>query len=102
MLAIEADDSVRIPDQTHVRLYPSSAWAERAFCGRCGTHLYYRLKNTHRYELPVGLFGDDVPWRFEQEIFVDEQPDYYRFANDARRLTGPEVFAMFTPPANDE
>ena len=102
LFAVEADDTVHIADSTHVRVYESSAWAERAFCERCGTHLYYRLKGTPRYELPLGLFGDDAPWEFEQEIFVDEQPAYYRFANKTRRLTGPEVFAMFAPPAKDE
>jgi hypothetical protein len=29
------------------------------------------------------------------EIFVDEKPGYYTFANETRKLTGQEVMAAF-------
>jgi hypothetical protein len=27
-------------------VYDSSPWAQRGFCGQCGTHLFYRLKES--------------------------------------------------------
>lgn len=35
---------------------------------------------------------------FQEQIFVDEKPADYDFANDTPKLTGAEVFAKFTPP----
>jgi len=32
---------------------------------------------------------------FTSEIFIDEKPDYFSFANDTKKMTGAEVFAMF-------
>lgn len=80
-----------------VGVYDSSAWAERGFCKRCGTHLFYRLKQQPFYAVPVGLFDVDIPWIFEQQIFIEEKPAFYKFANETKNMTGAEVFAQFAP-----
>lgn len=36
-------------------IYDSSAWAERLFCGQCGTHLLYRLKSGDFDSVSVGV-----------------------------------------------
>lgn len=82
----------------HISVFGSSDWAERGFCNRCGTHLYYRLKLDGHFAIPIGLLDDDGAWVFDEQIFVDEQPAYYAFANDTKKLTGAEVFAQFSPP----
>jgi hypothetical protein len=48
--------------------------------------------------LPVGLFDEAPEFSFDQQIFIDEKPAYYRFANDTRNMTGAEVFALYAPP----
>ncbi len=75
--------------------YRSSDWAERGFCGRCGTHLFYHLLPEDSYSCPSGLFpgADDFP--LTSEIFIEEKPDSYAFAGDRERLTGAEAFAKF-------
>ena len=35
--------SLKIEDTTHLGVYRSSDWAERCFCNKCGTVLFYRL-----------------------------------------------------------
>lgn len=80
-----------------VSVYPSSDWAERGFCRECGTHLFYRLKESRQHMIPVGLFEEDDSRAFELQVFVDERPDYYRFANKTEELTGAEVFAKYAP-----
>ena len=97
-----AGTNVSFEGESHIRVYPSSDWAERAFCGTCGTHLYYRLKPTGQYIMPVGLFDDDTGLTFENEVFVDEQPHYYAFANETERLTGAELFARFAGGGTDD
>ncbi|EKT4540419.1 GFA family protein [Pseudomonas putida] len=73
-------------------VYDSSDWAQRAFCGRCGTHLYYRLKANDFHAVPVGLLDGDQAWDFDLQIFVEQKPAWYCFANQTKELSGQEVF----------
>lgn len=79
----------------NVTAYDSSDWAQRAFCKTCGTHLYYRLKALDQYFVPAGFFQNLQGIEFTEEIFYDEKPAYYSFANPTHKLTGEEVFAKY-------
>jgi hypothetical protein len=76
-------------------IYASSAWAQRVFCRQYGTHLYYQLQGKVLYFIPAGFFPDltDVP--FTEEIFIDERPPCFAFANDTVKLTGEEVVRKY-------
>lgn len=96
LLAIEAGSDVLIEGSDH-RSYASSEWAERGFCSRCGTHLYYLLKQNNEYVIPAGLLADLDLQELSKEIFVDEKPNYYCFGNQTTSMTGAEVFAQYAP-----
>lgn len=98
LLAIDGGIDVQIEGEEHVGVFRSSDWAERAFCQRCGSHLFYRFLATGNHEIPVGLLEDSSEWSFEEEIFVDERPAYYEFGNDTTELTGKEVTHRYQPP----
>lgn len=98
MLAVSAGDSVRLENENHVSVYGSSDWAERGFCKHCGTHLFYRLKSQPHYALPVGLLDEGPDWNFKAEIYIEEKPDFYAFANETRQMTGKEVLEEFGRP----
>ena len=95
MLAIDSGELTRISNEALVTRYPSSEWAERGFCSKCGTHLFYFLKPANQYHFPIGLLDDGSAFKFSHQIFIDEKPDYYRFANETQNMTGAEVFAHF-------
>lgn len=97
LLAVEVDE-VRLNGEEHVTTYASSDWAERGFCARCGTHLFYRLREGGFYAIPAGLLGDDLPLAFTQQVFIDEKPPYYEFANRTGTMTGAELFAAYGAP----
>ena len=97
-LAIDCGTDVQIDGEQHVTVFDSSEWAERGFCSKCGTHLFYRLKDTQQYMLPIGLLDDDPQVVFNSQIFIDEKPGYYSFANETENMTGAEVFAKFGAP----
>ncbi len=59
---------------------PFFEWAERAFCKRCGTHLYYKLLATGEYFVPAGVF-DSGDFQLATQIYIDKKPGYYSFAN---------------------
>ncbi|MCP1728623.1 hypothetical protein J2T60_002637 [Natronospira proteinivora] len=95
MFAVECEEDVAFEGEDHVALFSSSEWAERGFCRACGTHLFYRLKEGGHYALPVGLLGDDIQWRFTDQIFIDRKPAFYDFSQDTRNLTEQQVFELF-------
>lgn len=97
LLSVHSDGGVSFQGGEAIGVFASSEWAERGFCTRCGTHLFYRLKGSEQYGIPVGLLDGDA-WRVTEDIFVDEKPAYYELANDTRKLTGAEVFALYAPP----
>ena len=75
--------SVVFDGQEHIERYPSSDWAERGFCKRCGTHLFYLLK-PNQYIMSVGGF-DKQPFQITGEIYCDDKPSGYHFAGDHPR-----------------
>jgi hypothetical protein len=84
---------VTVTGEEHVRIYRSSEWAERAFCGACGSSLWYRFMPTGTRSFLSGLF--DLPKGFviERQIFVDEKPTWFDFAQETPMLTGEQVIA---------
>jgi hypothetical protein len=98
-LAVHCGPDVDIVGVDNITTYASSAWAERGFCSRCGTHLFYRLVAGGDYILFAGFFGDSVAFHFSEQIFIDSKPDAYAFANVTVNLTEAEVFAKYAPPA---
>lgn len=95
MMAVEVEGEVIFEGEDHLAVYGSSDWAERGFCQKCGTHLFYRLKHQLHYALPVGLLEEGPDWDFKTEIFIDEKPGFYSFANPTREMTGKEAFEEF-------
>ena len=97
---------VAIEGVENISTYSSSDWAERAFCSTCGSNLYYRVTapGPHHGTLHMGFGSVDDPRgiKMTAEIFTDTKPDAYAFAGDLSRMTGAEVFAMFSDdPASD-
>lgn len=93
MLAVHCGSEVNFSGDKALSRYRSSEWAERGFCATCGTHLFYHLLANDEYILPAGLFDRDFAMR--SQIFIDQKPNYYAFANETPTLTGEEVFAQF-------
>lgn len=83
-----------------IRVYQSSAWAERGFCRICGTHLFIRVRQDNEYGvppgigLPAGLF-DDQSFEFDHQVFIDQKPPYYTFSNETRNLDSEEIYQLF-------
>ncbi|MDX1754541.1 MAG: GFA family protein [Marinobacter sp.] len=99
LLAVDGGSQVTIEGAEHVTVFNSSEWAERGFCNRCGTHLFYHLKDLDRYIMPAGLFSDaEDRFQFTHQIFIDHKPAFYEFANATSNLTETEVIAQFAPP----
>ena len=93
LLSVQCGSDVEIEGESSVVRYRSSDWAERGFCGRCGSNLFYRFLPADGYAFAAGLFPDDALEPLAEEIFIDEKPAYYAFDSDCEKLTGAEVIA---------
>jgi len=72
--------------------YASSSFAERAFCGTCGSALWLRDTSPAGmgYELMPGLFAKAADFPLISEIYHDRAPAYVPLAGDHRRGTRAE------------
>ncbi|MDR2871584.1 MAG: GFA family protein [Xanthomonadaceae bacterium] len=94
LLALDCGSEVVFEGEADISVFASSAWAERGFCSRCGSHLFYKIKANGQHFIPVGLLDDCDRITFEHQIFIDRKPDYYDFSNVTKTLTEAEVFAL--------
>ncbi|MFQ8431627.1 GFA family protein [Amaricoccus sp. W119] len=92
-------EDIRFEGAEHIRAFTSSDWAERAWCDRCGSTLYYRLTvddyGPRTYAMALGLFDDPDAFPVTEEIFIDRKTSAYALAGDHRRLTEKEVMAAY-------
>jgi hypothetical protein len=88
-----AVERVEFTGEDNITCYASSDWAERGFCAKCGSNLFYRMKEPERYIMCTGSFDDQSAFKLVGEIYIDEKPPGYDFAGDHPRQTGAEFLA---------
>ena len=101
-MAVDVGKDIEIEGRENVTAYRSSQWAERAFCKICGSNLYYRIVETDQHILCAGILDDPAGLTLTGQIFIDDKPEFYDFANETKTMTGAEVFAMYAPGGGDK
>ena len=86
-----AVEGIEFDGDENITVFKSSEWAERGFCHKCGTHLFYHLKEGDKYMVENGLFEHSDDFKLAGEIFIDNKPDNYEFAGDHSRMTEQEL-----------
>lgn len=76
--------------------YVSSEWAERGFCGTCGSTLWYGTLADGVRHPAAGLFDNAAGAQMKLEFFSDCCPHGYALAGDHTRLDTQETLAMFS------
>ncbi len=94
-MTVIVNPDLKFKGEDMIGVYSSSEWADRGFCKKCGTHLFYRLKNQKLYSIPLGLLDNTEDFKFHVQIFVDSKPHNYEFANKTAMMTEAEVLAKF-------
>ena len=57
--------------------------------------LFYRLVGHNGHFVSAEALDDTSGFALTHQIFIDEKPAYYDFANKTKNMTGAEVFAAF-------
>lgn len=100
-LAVECG-VLKIADESQLGVYKSSEWGERCFCKACGSTLFWRMQDGSHAAVSVQAFDDPGAFALVSEIFSDEQPASYAFANATKRMTGAETIAAFQAGAESD
>jgi len=95
VMGLHIDGEVTIENADHLKWYVSSDWGKRGFCGECGTHLFWSMKDDSMIVPMVGTLDNISDISFDSEIFIDHKPGFYDFANDTKKQTEAEVMAQF-------
>ncbi|MEJ2445657.1 MAG: GFA family protein [Exilibacterium sp.] len=93
--AVQCGTDVEIEGSEKIKLYESSTWASRGFCSDCGTHLFYKLKKSGEYNMPVGMFQNLEGLEMDMQYFSDQRPEYYCFSNETKEMTKAEIMEYF-------
>ncbi len=102
--AISLDcENVQFQSDATLQWYQSSEWAERGFCNRCGSALFFRLNHeTGDYmNVSASALDNQDGITLKDHIYIDMKPPYYDFADKCPRLTEKETLALFQGEMND-
>lgn len=100
LLAMETPaEAISFSGTAHIKRYQSSSWAERAWCEKCGSNLWYRVTTPsdtpHPYEISIGLLDDTSGLTLTREIYVDEKAEVVNFSGESETLTTAECIALY-------
>ena len=99
-MAVSCGTEITFEGEENITVFNSSGWAERGFCKKCGSHLFYRLKEIKEHEIPAGLFENQGSFNFDLQVFTDGKPSFYGFANKTNEMTEAEVMEKYAPEQN--
>ena len=105
MFAVHAEGHPAIKGEEVITRYQSSEFAERGFCSLCASNLFYHLKPGEfsadgEYMLAAGSLELPDDMTFDNEIYIDSQPAWYRFddADSRARMTEKEFLQSLGIP----
>ena len=90
-MMLDCGTDVHFEGEKHITVYVSSDWAERGFCKACGSHLFYRLRESGQTFMPAGMLhafgGDACGRRYSGAGLSNLDSTSYREPSVATRLT---------------
>jgi hypothetical protein len=69
-----------------LRWFRSSESAERGFCDRCGSNLFWRLVGSDSISITAGTLDAPTGLSIRKHIFVGDKSDYYPLEDDLPKL----------------
>lgn len=82
-------DKLTITNEEGLTWFRSSDTAQRAFCNKCGSSLFWTLDGEDTTSIGTGTLDGETGLRTSQHIFVEDKGDYYEIED------GPEQLAQY-------
>lgn len=64
-------------NEAGLRWYQSSERAQRGFCARCGSSVFWRLEEREQISIMAGTIDAPTGLKAKKHIFVADASDYY-------------------------
>lgn len=90
-------ESLELTGARSLGVFRSSEIAERGFCATCGTSIFWRLHDGSQIDVSAQALDEPSRFPFKTEVFFDDKPSNYAFANETRKLTNAESAALGRP-----
>jgi Uncharacterized conserved protein len=100
--AVDCGDTLTFENEENLGVYASSAWAERVFCKSCGSSIVWRMKDKSMNIVALDLIDGLDQLVLDHEVFIDEKPGYYSFAEKTKQMTGAQLMEMFAGGGSGE
>ncbi|MDX2290306.1 MAG: GFA family protein [Hyphomicrobiaceae bacterium] len=96
LLAVDEASDLRVDGEDRLAVYKSSDWGERCFCRTCGTNLFWRSPSLGVLAIMAGALDDQSGLSLTKQIFIDEKPAHFSFAEPTQTYTGEEFVKLMT------
>ena len=94
-MAVRMQGGVTFDADGTLRWFASSEHGERGFCATCGSSLFWRSPGAgNDVAINVSALPEDHGKRIHEHIWVDDQPDWYAFADDTPRKTAAQAMGL--------
>ncbi len=90
-------ENVTFEGENNISTIRSSDWAERGFCKKCGSNLFYHIIDSDEFQIAAGLLNEQSDLHLSLQVFVDEKPPFYTLAEKTETMTAAEVYAAYGP-----
>lgn len=76
-------------------VFKSSDWAVRAFCGTCGSNLYYHSESFGSQSVAMGTLDDSTGLNVSMQYFIDQKPEGFSLAESTKEMTSEDIAKAF-------
>jgi hypothetical protein len=80
--------------EEHLTRFQSSEWAERAFCSKCGSNIYYHAPKFGGPSVAMGTFDHTEDLAVQMQYFIDQKPKGFSLAEETKTLTSTQIEAL--------
>jgi hypothetical protein len=80
LMTVEHKGAVSFTGGENIGIYKSSSFAERGFCKRCGSALFWKMTDSADYWLSAGALDETGDLTFGEEFHLGDKPAYYAIA----------------------
>jgi hypothetical protein len=95
LMFVDVDGVPAFEGREAIGVYKSSDVGERGFCTRCGSVLFWKVAGEERYTFTAGSLDDASKLVLAKEIFIEDKPSFYDFANDTVKQAGSDAMAGY-------
>ncbi|MEY8097453.1 GFA family protein [Falsihalocynthiibacter sp. S25ZX9] len=82
-------NKLKLLSDSSLAWYRSSDYAQRGFCNKCGSSLFWKMEGEDKTSIGAGALEAPTDFKIKTHIFTEDKGDYYEIEE------GPEQLAKY-------